>query len=166
MSKAALVRARLQLRAPRSYPSANAWTSSYRPRGNSDPYGTTMTCGSCPGARERRGGAMPRSRCSSPSRSYSQFRSARRVRWIQRTATTSIALGCLLAITGVVHAQVGHSSGTQAVGTASAISVAGQEEQTVACKISVPPHALTAEGLATPWVLSGDDGGKCEEATA
>jgi hypothetical protein len=72
-------------------------------------------------------------------------------------------LGCLLAATvGVVHAQDGGSAGA-AAGTA---AVAGAEEQVVACRISVPPNALTAKGLATPWVLSGDNGGKCEETSA
>jgi hypothetical protein len=111
--------------------------------------------------------AMPRSRSSSPSRGYRQPAGARRARPIQRTAIIAVALCCLLAVTsGVVRAQVGDSSGAQAIGTASDIAVAGEEEQIVACKISVPPKALTARGLATPWVLSGDNGGKCEETAA
>ena len=110
---------------------------------------------------------MPRSRSSSPSRGYHQSVGARRARRIQRTAIIAIALGCLLAVTtGVVRAQVGDSAGAQAIGAASALGVAGEEQQVVACKITVPPHALTAAGLATPWVLSGDKGGKCEETTA
>ena len=110
---------------------------------------------------------MPGSRSSSPSRGDRQSPGTRRARRMQRTAIIAIALGCLLAVTsGVVHAQVGDSAGAQAVGAASAIAVAGEEEQVVACRIRVPPRALTAKGLATPWVLSGDNGGKCEETVA
>jgi hypothetical protein len=84
-----------------------------------------------------------------------------------RAAVISIALGCLLATTtGVVFALGTGRAGAQAVGTATALAVAGAEEQVVACKLAVPPHALTAEGLATPWVLSGDHGGQCAETNA
>lgn len=99
---------------------------------------------------------MPRTEYSSPAVEYRRSRAARRLR---RAAVIGIALGCLLATTtGVVFAL--------GAGTATALAVASAEEQVVACKIAVPPHALTAEGLATPWVLSGDHGGQCAETNA
>jgi hypothetical protein len=86
---------------------------------------------------------------------------------LQRTAIISIVLGCLLAATtGAVLAEGAGSAGSLAVGSAGAIGVASAEERTVACKITVPPRALTAQGLATPWVLSGDKGGDCAETNA
>jgi hypothetical protein len=105
---------------------------------------------------------MPRSGSPAPAIGHRRSRAARRLR---RTAIVTIALGCLLATTtGVVLAQ-GGASGSQAIGSASALVVAGAEQQVVACKISVPIHALTAQGLATPWVLSGDRGGDCAETS-
>jgi hypothetical protein len=102
---------------------------------------------------------MPRPGTFSRAVAY-RSRTARR---LQRAAIISIALGCLLAATtGVVLAQSTGPAGSQAVGSAGAIA----EEQVVACKIIVPPHALTAQGLATPWVLSGDHGGDCAETNA
>jgi hypothetical protein len=86
---------------------------------------------------------------------------------LRRTAIISIALGCLLAATtGAVLAQGAGPTGAQVAGSAAAPGIAGAKEQVVACKITLPPHALTAQGLATPWVLSGDHGGQCAEANA
>ncbi len=103
---------------------------------------------------------MPRSG-SSPALGS---RHARTARGLRRFAIVSIGLGCLLGMSaGAVLAQGAGSSGSQAVGSAGAIQVAGADEQVVACRITVPPHALTAQGLATPWVLSGDRGGQCAE---
>ena len=97
---------------------------------------------------------MTRSESSSPAIGYRRSRTARRLR---RTAIISIALGCLLAATTATVLALGAGSATaQAVGA---------EEPVVACKIRVPPHALTARGLATPWVLSGDHGGDCAETS-
>ena len=107
---------------------------------------------------------MPRSGSSSRAIGYRQSRTARR---LQRAAIISIVLGCLLAATtGVVLAEGAGSAGSQALGSAAAIGVESAEAQTVACKITVPPQALTARGLATPWVLSGDHGGDCAETNA
>src|SRR6266511_2073614 len=95
---------------------------------------------------------MPRSGSSSRAIGYRQSRTARR---LQRAAIISIVLGCLLAATtGVVLAEGAGSAGSRALGSAAAIGVESAEAQTVACKITVPPQALTARGLATPWVIT------------
>jgi hypothetical protein len=103
---------------------------------------------------------MPRS--ASPLHTIER-RQARSARLLRRSATISIVLGCLLAATtGVVLAQGAGTAGAQATGSPAAVAAAS-DDQVVACTITVPARALTAKGLATPWVLSGDHGGNCSE---
>jgi hypothetical protein len=103
----------------------------------------------------RRGGTpMPRSVHTFPTR---HRRHASSARFVRRSAITSIVLGCLLAATtGVVLARGAGAAGRQPAPPPA-------DNQAVACTITLPPDALTAKGLATPWVLSGDNGGDCAE---
>jgi hypothetical protein len=145
-------------------------------------------------AEEKVAAVMSRIRSSYVSSRRGHRAAARRASRVQRTAIIAVALGSLLGVTtGVVQAQVSGArraqvSGArraQAVGGAQAIGVASvrdgasarsdaekkqkkQENQPlgVDCKITMPASALTAHGLATPWVLSAKNGAPCKETVA
>jgi hypothetical protein len=60
----------------------------------------------------------------------------------RRRGVIAVLLGAALAIGNAVHAQVAAT------------------QQGVECTITMPAHALTAQGLATPWELGGEG---CDE---
>jgi hypothetical protein len=67
----------------------------------------------------------------------------------------ALLVGSLLAVGNVVHAQGG---------VAGQAPVAADEQQGVECTITMPAHALTAQGLATPWELGGRNRRGCDES--
>lgn len=79
---------------------------------------------------------MPRHRSSRPAS----------VRVYRRLGVVALLLGGALAVGNAVHAQV-----------------AAPQQQGVECTITMPAHALTAQGLASPWELGGGGGDGCDE---
>ena len=71
------------------------------------------------------------------------------VRVQRRLGVVAVLVGCLLAVANGVHAQGGAAGRPQVAA----------EQQGVECTITMPAHALTARGLASPWEL----GGGCDE---
>jgi hypothetical protein len=72
----------------------------------------------------------------------------------RRLGVTALLVGLLLAVGNVVHAQGGGAGQAPA---------AAAEEQGVECTITMPAHALTAQGLASPWELGGRNRRGCDE---
>jgi hypothetical protein len=75
------------------------------------------------------------------------------VRVQRRLGVVALLVGSMLALGNVVHAQGG---------TAGQIPAA-VAEQGVECTITIPAHALTAQGLASPWELGGRNRRGCDE---
>src|SRR5437762_5637495 len=75
-----------------------------------------------------------------------------RVQW--RLGVIAVVVGIMLAVGNIVHAQDGAAGGQQ--------QAAAAQQQGVECTITMPAHALTAQGLASPWELSGNGKG-CDE---
>ena len=75
-----------------------------------------------------------------------------RVQW--RLGVIAVVVGIMLAVGNIVHAQDGAAGGQQ--------QAAAAQQQGVECTITMPAHALTAQGLASPWELSGNGQG-CDE---
>ncbi|HEX8133124.1 MAG TPA: hypothetical protein VF880_06815, partial [Actinomycetes bacterium] len=76
------------------------------------------------------------------------------VRVQRRLGVIALLLGSMLAVGNVVHAQGGASRQPQVTAT---------QQQGVECTITMPAHALTAQGLASPWELGGGNGEGCDE---
>jgi hypothetical protein len=76
--------------------------------------------------------------------------SVRVQRWL---GVIALLAGSILAVGNVVHAQGGAASQPGAAAT----------QQGVECTVTMPAHALTAQGLASPWELGGGDGEGCDE---
>jgi hypothetical protein len=74
------------------------------------------------------------------------------VRVQRRLGVIALLVGSILAVGNVVHAQ-GDAAGQPRVAAT---------QQGVECTITMPTHALTAQGLASPWELGGDGEG-CDE---
>jgi hypothetical protein len=96
---------------------------------------------------------MPRRRPPHPSDDPGARPLPASVRRQWRLGVIAVLVGAMLAVGNIVHAQ-DDAAGRRQAETA--------QRQGVECTITMPAHALTAQGLASPWELSGD-GKECDE---
>ncbi len=85
-----------------------------------------------------------------------------RTRSLQRFGVLAIVIGGLVGVTGVVHAQ-NPVTATQTPAQTQQPAQQQAANDVTACRLTMPANALSAQGLAAPWVLSGARGGQCDE---
>jgi hypothetical protein len=89
---------------------------------------------------------MPRRRPSPPGDDAGARPVPASVRVQRRLGAIAVLVGSMLVVGNVVHAQGGAT-----------------RQQGVECTITMPAHALTAQGLSSPWELGGGNGEGCDE---